>query len=225
MTTTRVEIFQQSAAPHRGWKWRGGVRDRSDPLAWIRTGTTPFHHRTDEARVWVPLVVVGVILWDSGLEEHRRVFSITPQQVRRCTVVKISGVATIQPGKFLRSMCISSLFVVAAVLTHFHLPCRSCPPMNLSIRRSTTKLNARVSRMSDAKQAAEVASFSRRRLAVPGDTTGTVVTGVVSPSPASHAVWWRRSDTASDHSHRLHCQLISTLHDVRRDRGDPHLDR
>jgi PDZ domain-containing protein len=103
-------------------------------------------------------------------------------------------------------------------LTHFQSHVQIVPAYELvDPGVSTSELNAQgFLEMSDAKQAAEVASFRALGWHVPAAPSGTVVTGVVSPSPASRAGLATGDLITGVGTTPInsHCALISTLHDV-----------
>ena len=174
-------------------------------------------------RVWIPLVVLAVILLGIlGLEEHQSgEYSITPADATPVApLVKISGVATNpKPGKFLLvDVYLQPLSSWQLFLTHFQSHVQIVPADELvDPGVSTSELNAQgFLEMSDAKQAAEVASFRALGWHVPAIPTGTVVTGVVSSSPASRAglVTGDLITGVGSTTIDSHCALISTLHDV-----------
>jgi Lon-like protease len=174
-------------------------------------------------RVWIPLVVIGVVLLAIlGLEEHQSgEYSITPANATPVApLVKIHGVATnAKPGKFLLvDVYVQPLSSWQLILTHFQSHVQVVPAYELEDPgESTSELNAQgFLEMSDAKQAAEVASFRALGWRVPATPIGAVVTGVVAPSPANRAglvtgdVITGVGSTPVD----SHCALISALHDV-----------
>jgi len=174
-------------------------------------------------RVWIPLVVIAVILLGIlGLEEHQSgEYSITPADgTPVAPLVKISGVATNpKPGKILLvDVYLQPLSSWQLFLTHFQSHVQIVPADELvDPGVSTSELNAQgYLEMSDAKQAAEVASFRALGWRVPATPTGTVVTGVVSPSPASRAglVTGDLITGVGSTPVDSHCQLVSALHDV-----------
>lgn len=173
--------------------------------------------------LWVFLVAAAVILLGIlGLEGHQSgEYSITPANATPVApLVKVRGVATNpKPGKFLLvDVYLQPLSSWQLFLTHFESHVQIVPAdalVNPGV--STSELNAQgFLEMSDAKQAAEVASFRALGWRVPATPTGTVITGVVSPSPANHAglvtgdLITGVGSTPTD----SHCQLISALHDV-----------
>jgi Lon-like protease len=169
------------------------------------------------------VVVIAVILLGIlGLEEHQSgEYSITPANATRVApLVKISGVATNpKPGKFLLvDVYVQPLSTWQLILTHFQSHVQVVPAYALTDPGvSTSELTAQgFLEMSDAKHAAEVAAFRALGWHVPATRTGTVVTGVVAPSPASRAglvtgdlitgVGTTHVDSG--------CQLVAALHDV-----------
>jgi PDZ domain-containing protein len=174
-------------------------------------------------RVWIPLAIVAVILLGIlGLESHQSgEYSITPADgTPVAPLVKISGVATNpRPGKILLvDVYLQPLSSWQLFLAHFQSHVQVVPADELvDPGVSTSELNAQgFLEMSDAKQAAEVASFRALGWHVPATPTGTVVTGVVSPSPASRAglVTGDLITGVGSTPIATHCQLISALHDV-----------
>ena len=174
-------------------------------------------------RVWAPLVALAVILLAIlALEAHSSgEYSITPGDgTPVAPLVKISGVATNpHPGKFLLTdVYLTPLSEWQLFLTHFQSHVQVVPASELvEPGVSTAELNAQgFLEMSDAKQAAEVAAFRAVGWHVSATPTGTIINGVVDPSPASRAglsvgdlITGVGSTTI-----RSSCQLISALHDV-----------
>ncbi|MGH3731986.1 MAG: S16 family serine protease [Acidimicrobiales bacterium] len=171
----------------------------------------------------MPIVAVAVILMGIlGLQAHQSgEYSITPAHATPVApLVKISGVATnARPGKFLLvDVYLQPLSSWELFLTHFQSHVQVVPADELTEPGvSTSELNAQsFLEMSDAKQAAEVAAFRAVGWHVPARLIGAVITGVVSPSPASRAglsvgdLITGVGSTSVDSD----CQLISTLHDV-----------
>jgi Lon-like protease len=174
-------------------------------------------------RVLIPLIVVAVLLLGIlGLEKHQSgEYSITPAEgTPVAPLVKISGVATNpKPGKFLLvDVYLQPLSSWQLFLTHFQSHVQIVPADELvDPGVSTSELNAQgYLEMSDAKQAAEVASFRALGWHVPATPTGTVVTGVVSRSPASRAGLATGDLITGVGTTPInsHCALISALHDV-----------
>jgi Lon-like protease len=174
-------------------------------------------------RVFIPIVVVAVILLGIlGLEAHSSgEYSITPADgTPVAPLVKVSGVATNpKPGKFLLvDVYLQPLSSWQLFLSHFQSHVQIVPADELvDPGVSTSELTAQgFLEMSDAKQAAEVASFRALGWHVPATATGAVVTGVVSPSPASRAglVTGDIITGVGTTSVDSQCSLISTLHDV-----------
>jgi PDZ domain-containing protein len=174
-------------------------------------------------RVLIPGVVIAVILLGIlGLEEHQSgEYSITPAHATPVApLVKISGVATNpKAGKFLLvDVYVQPLSSWQLFITHFQSHVQVVPAYELTDPGvSTSELTAQgFLEMSDAKKAAEVASFRALGWHVPATRTGTVVTGVVSRSPASRAglVTGDLITGVGRSPVNSRCQLVSTLHDV-----------
>lgn len=174
-------------------------------------------------RVLIPAVVVAVVLLlILGLEEHQSgEYSITPANATPVApLVKIKGVATnAEPGKFLLvDVYVQPLSTWQLILTHFQSHVQVVPAYELTDPGvSTSELTAQgFLEMSDAKQAAEVASFRALGWHVPATRIGTVVTGVVSPSPASRAGLVTGDLITGVGSTRVdsRCALVSALHEV-----------
>jgi PDZ domain-containing protein len=174
-------------------------------------------------RVLIPAVVIAVILLGIlGLEEHQSgEYSITPANATPVApLVKINGVATNpKPGKFLLvDVYVQPLSSWQLFLTHFQSHVQVVPAYELTDPGvSTSELTAQgFLEMSDAKQAAEVASFRALGWHVPATRTGTVVTGVVAPSPASRAGLVTGDLITGVDSTPIdsRCQLVSALHEV-----------
>ncbi|MFY9783674.1 MAG: S16 family serine protease [Acidimicrobiales bacterium] len=146
-------------------------------------------------------------------------YAITPGDATPVApLIKIQGVKT-NPHHdkiMLTDVYLSTLNVFQWIRAHFESHVQFIAADELvEPGVSTNELEAQgFLEMSDAKYAAEVAAFRALGWSVPATRTGTVITGVVSPSPANTAKLKVGDEIVGVGSKNIYsgCQLVSDLH-------------
>jgi PDZ domain-containing protein len=168
----------------------------------------------------IALLVVLVIIIVLGRVQTNE-YAITPGQAQRVApLIKIDGVKT-NPHVdkiMLTDVYLSTLTAWQWIIEHFQSHVQFIPAYELvEPGVSTNELDAQgFLEMSDAKQAAEVAAFRALGWKVPSTPAGTVITGVVTPSPANTAQLHVGDEIVGVNSTKIStdCQLVSYLHDL-----------
>ena len=160
-------------------------------------------------------LVVALQRWNTGE------FAITPGNATPVApLITVHGVAT-NPHPdtvMLTDVYLESLSVWSWITAHFESHVQLVSGSELvAPGQSLSELDAQgFLEMYDAKRAAEVVAFRTLGWSVPARATGTVITGVQSPSPAATAGLGVGDEVvgAGARSIRSACQLIGYLHDV-----------
>ncbi len=148
-------------------------------------------------------------------------YAITPGDATPVApLITIHGVKT-NPRHdkiMLTDVYLSTLTLWQEIADHFKSHVQFVPADELTEPGiSTSELNAQgFLEMSDAKQAAEVAAFRALGWRVPSSPAGTVITGVVSASPAATAHLHVGDEIVGVNATviRSNCQLVAYFHDM-----------
>jgi PDZ domain-containing protein len=165
------------------------------------------------------LVVLVIIIVLGRLQTNE--YAITPgQSTQVAPLIKIKGVKTNSHVDkiLLTDVYLTTLTAWQWITMHFQSHVQFIPADELvEPGVSTSELDAQgFLEMSDAKQAAEVAAFRALGWNIPSTPAGTVITGVVTPSPANTAQLHVGDEIVGVNSTKISsdCQLVSYLHDL-----------
>jgi PDZ domain-containing protein len=164
------------------------------------------------------IVLVGIIVLGRVQTND---YAITPgTSTPVAPLVKIDGVKTNSHDDqiLLTDVYLSTLTAWQWITEHFQSHVQFIPADELvEPGVSTSELDAQgYLEMSDAKQAAEVAAFRALGWTIPATPSGTVITGVVAPSPANTAGLGVGDEIVGVNSTSIDsdCALVDSIHDL-----------